>query len=130
MSGISHVTNPVEPAGDQLLGIDAAKLSSGDDDRDYWEQLINEEVAARFLGFGVRALQGWRYRGGGPRYCRVSTPTSLSMFPNRADAGNDNATRFESPPDRFFITFYSQMVPQLSIHPVCHVVATTRFQIP
>ena len=73
MSGFSHVTNPVEPAGDQLLGIDAAKPSSGDDDRDYWERLINEEVAARFLGFSVRALQGWRYRGGGPRYCRVSS---------------------------------------------------------
>lgn len=39
---------------------------------DYWEGLIHEEAAARFLGFSVRTLQGWRYRGGGPRYVRVS----------------------------------------------------------
>ena len=41
-------------------------------DPEYWEALINEDTAARFLGFSVRALQGWRYRGGGPRYVRVS----------------------------------------------------------
>ena len=41
-------------------------------DTDYWEGLINEEAAARFLGFSVRTLQGWRYRGGGPRFISIS----------------------------------------------------------
>lgn len=73
MSGKIHGINPPEPVGDQFRGFEAVEPRSGDDDRDYWEQFINEEVAARFLGFSVRALQGWRYRGGGPRYCRVSS---------------------------------------------------------
>lgn len=49
-----------------------AARSSAETDPDYWEGLINEGDAARFLGFSVRALQGWRYRGGGPSYIRVS----------------------------------------------------------
>ena len=39
---------------------------------DYWERLIGEQGAAAFLGLTVRTLQGWRYKGGGPIYCRVS----------------------------------------------------------
>jgi hypothetical protein len=43
-------------------------------DLDYFESLLTEEEAARFLGFSTRALQNWRTRGGknpdsrGPRY--------------------------------------------------------------
>lgn len=43
-----------------------------DGDPDYAERLINEQEAASFLGFSVRALQNWRLRGGGPEYVRVS----------------------------------------------------------
>ncbi len=39
---------------------------------DYWYALIPEAKAADFLGFTVRCLQNWRYRGGGPTY--VATP--------------------------------------------------------
>ena len=39
---------------------------------DYWQGLIGEEVAAKFLSLTIRTLQGWRYKGGGPRYVRVS----------------------------------------------------------
>ena len=34
--------------------------------------LLTESEAARILGFSIRTLQGWRYRGGGPRFVRVS----------------------------------------------------------
>jgi len=41
-------------------------------DPDYADRLINEQEAANFLGYSVRALQNWRLRGGGPEYVRVS----------------------------------------------------------
>lgn len=43
-------------------------------DPDYFEALLTEEEAARFLGFSVRSLQNWRTRGRkdpasrGPKY--------------------------------------------------------------
>jgi predicted DNA-binding transcriptional regulator AlpA len=36
------------------------------------EKLINEREAANFLGYSVRALQNWRFRGGGPKFVKVS----------------------------------------------------------
>ncbi len=59
-----------------LLAIETPKTgvspngSAGDSD--YWNSLINEAAAARFLGFSVRTIQGLRYRGGGPRYAALS----------------------------------------------------------
>ena len=43
------------------------------DASDYWHALINEKAAADFLGLNNRTLQGFRYRGGGPRYVRISS---------------------------------------------------------
>lgn len=37
------------------------------------DQLINEQKAAEFLGYTVRALQNWRVRGGGPKFVKVSS---------------------------------------------------------
>ena len=34
--------------------------------------LIRQEEAARLLGVSPRALEAWRYRGGGPGYIRIS----------------------------------------------------------
>jgi hypothetical protein len=42
-------------------------------DADYLDCLINEDRAAQFVGYTVRALQNWRVRGGGPRFVRVSS---------------------------------------------------------
>lgn len=42
-------------------------------DPDYLDCLINEQQAATFLGYTVRALQNWRLRGGGPRFVKVSS---------------------------------------------------------
>jgi len=41
-------------------------------DPDYLNRLINEREAAAFLGYSVRALQNWRFRGGGPDFVKVS----------------------------------------------------------
>jgi predicted DNA-binding transcriptional regulator AlpA len=42
-------------------------------DPDHLERLINEQTAAAFIGYSVRALQNWRLRGGGPRFVRISS---------------------------------------------------------
>ncbi|SDE64751.1 helix-turn-helix domain-containing protein [Rhodospira trueperi] len=43
------------------------------DERIYLDSLINENEAAAFLGYSVRALQNWRVRGGGPAFVKVSS---------------------------------------------------------
>jgi len=40
-------------------------------DPDYLDRLLNEVQAAGFLGFSIRALQGWRVKGGGPRFVKI-----------------------------------------------------------
>lgn len=40
---------------------------------DYHVRLLNEKEAAEFLGYTARALQNWRFRGGGPRFVKVSS---------------------------------------------------------
>ena len=40
-------------------------------DLNYWHGFIDERGAAEFLGFTVRCLQGWRYRGKGPVYRKI-----------------------------------------------------------
>ncbi len=39
----------------------------------YYDSLINETEAAKFLGYTVRALQNWRVRGGGPKFVKISS---------------------------------------------------------
>ncbi|GHF32207.1 hypothetical protein GCM10017044_28910 [Kordiimonas sediminis] len=34
--------------------------------------LLNERQAAAYLNQSVRTLQGWRLRGGGPRFVKIS----------------------------------------------------------
>ena len=40
---------------------------------DFWFALIDEADAAGFLDFSVRTVQGLRYRGGGPKFVRLSS---------------------------------------------------------
>ncbi len=40
---------------------------------DYWYSLIDEFAMAAFLGLSIRSLQGYRYKGGGPRFVRLSS---------------------------------------------------------
>jgi len=47
-----------------------------DVDHDYWNALIDEYVAAQFMGLTVRTMQAYRYKGGGPCYVAIgSRPT-------------------------------------------------------
>ena len=39
---------------------------------DYFNELLREEDAAEFLGVSVRTLQGWRFKGGGPKFIKMS----------------------------------------------------------
>ncbi|MBL6945876.1 MAG: DNA-binding protein [Rhodospirillales bacterium] len=41
-------------------------------DPDYLDRLVNENEAASFIGYTIRALQGWRVKGGGPKFVKVS----------------------------------------------------------
>ncbi len=58
-----------------IEGHDARTTSGADppDGPDYWNALVNEKVAAAFLGLTVRAVQGMRQRGDGPRFIRISS---------------------------------------------------------
>jgi hypothetical protein len=51
---------------------DRASAGESPDDRDYWEGLISETEAARFIGLSIRFLQNKRVRGGGPLYVPIS----------------------------------------------------------
>lgn len=42
------------------------------DDLDYWHCLVDERVAADFLDLTPRTLQGWRQKGEGPKFVRLS----------------------------------------------------------
>ena len=62
---LEHLTNTAPTEGA------TQKLSEGDPC--FWHSLIDEAEAARFLGFSIRTVQGLRYKGGGPKYCRISS---------------------------------------------------------
>lgn len=42
------------------------------ENQDHYDRLINEQEAADFLSHSVRTLQGWRVRGGGPHFAKIS----------------------------------------------------------
>ncbi len=52
--------------------LDTPTADCGSRDPEYLDQLLNENDAASFLGYSVRALQNWRVRGGGPSFVKVS----------------------------------------------------------
>jgi Helix-turn-helix domain len=56
--------------GDQANG--RQPLSSSKIELSSAERLLNERQAAEMLGVSKRALQAWRYRGGGPAYVCLS----------------------------------------------------------
>ena len=61
-----------KPTQEQLLTA-LPEPDHQEDDTYAWFALINETEAARFLGVSVRSMQGFRYRGGGPRFVRISS---------------------------------------------------------
>ena len=55
-----------------MKGLPETTAAPPADQSDYWNALVDEQAAAAFLSLTIRTLQGWRYRGGGPQYVRVS----------------------------------------------------------
>ena len=51
----------------------ADTASSEPDQTLFWEGLIDERRAAEFLSLSVRTLQGFRHRGGGAVFYRISS---------------------------------------------------------
>lgn len=51
----------------------AIVLEQPEVDAGFWYSLINEEAAAAFLDLSVRSMQGFRYKGGGPKFVRLSS---------------------------------------------------------
>ncbi len=51
----------------------AIVLEQPEVDAGFWYSLIDEEAAATFLDLSVRSMQGYRYKGGGPRFVRLSS---------------------------------------------------------
>ena len=51
---------------------EAPGAAANEYDPEYWNQLVDEQSVAGFLGLTTRTLQGWRYKGGGPQYVRIS----------------------------------------------------------
>ncbi len=42
-------------------------------DPEYWNSLIDEKVAAAFLGLEPRTMQSFRQRGNGPKFIKISS---------------------------------------------------------
>ena len=42
------------------------------DERDFDDQLLDEQCAAAFLSLSAKTLRNWRVKGGGPQYVRIS----------------------------------------------------------
>ena len=69
---LSHVAAiPVTPAAP---GADSAPEQNHlkKPDQAFWYELINEKPAAKFVDLKPRTLQGYRYRGRGPPFVRLS----------------------------------------------------------
>ena len=56
-----------------IRGAPGASLAPVVTNPDYWNALIDEAEAANFLDLSVRSLQGRRYKGGGPKFVRISS---------------------------------------------------------
>ena len=63
--------SPARAPGSAAVGDDGSSNRIGDSD--YWNSLIDEKAASAFLGLKVRTMQGFRQRGGGPKFIRISS---------------------------------------------------------
>ena len=60
-------TASVDPA------LNGEAIPAGDTDPAFWHSLIDERAAAAFVDLTHRTLQGYRQKGGGPRFVRLSS---------------------------------------------------------
>ena len=63
----------IPPGRSGYIADGAPGQNVGDGAEDYWFALIGEKAAGAFLGLTDRTMQGYRHRGGGPLYVRLSS---------------------------------------------------------
>jgi hypothetical protein len=81
------VTTPVSMPTEFDAELHAIDSISDEAKQDYWFEYIDEKVAAKFRNHSERTLQGWRLRGGGPRYYQLSPKLiRYRRYDLRADA--------------------------------------------
>ncbi len=64
---------PLEHAPSRAGAYGDTVLEQPEADAGFWYSLIDEKVAAAFLDLSVRSMQGYRYKGGGPKFVRLSS---------------------------------------------------------
>ena len=64
---------PPKRSGYVADGDPVQENSVSNGEQDYWQALIDEKEAGRFLGLTDRTMQAYRQRGGGPRYIALSS---------------------------------------------------------
>ena len=57
----------------QLVGPGATDGARDPPDEHFWHSLIDEKVAAAFLGLEPRTMQAFRQRGSGPKFIKISS---------------------------------------------------------
>ena len=67
---LEHHPARSEPAA--AIGIDGSPRGPSDAS-DYWQALIDEKEAGRFLGLTDRTMQAYRQKGGGCKFIRLSS---------------------------------------------------------
>ncbi len=64
---------PPRRSGYVADGAPGQEDSGSDGAQDYWFSLIDEKAAADFLDLTSRTMQGFRQKGGGPKYIHLSS---------------------------------------------------------
>jgi hypothetical protein len=67
---VSLEHSPARQTGKRLSTADSG--TTDELEADYWQRLIDEKIAADFLGLTIRTMQAMRQRGGGPRFVVIS----------------------------------------------------------
>lgn len=60
-------------ATDRATTMAAVPSEATQADPDYWYGLIGERKAGAFCGLTDRTMQAYRQKGGGPKFCRLSS---------------------------------------------------------
>ena len=67
---LEHDPSRSEPGA--AVGLDGSPRGSADAS-DYWDSFIDEKAAGEFLNLTPRTMQGYRQKGGGPKYVALSS---------------------------------------------------------
>ena len=68
-----HMRAVEDGGNNESLMLPGRSVYAADGAQDYWQALIDEKEAGRFLGLTDRTLQSYRQRGSGPKYISISS---------------------------------------------------------